>query len=116
MTNTFTEKRLPDLLDTIRHAIKVAHEAGLRVHHVEIGAFLWEQLQPSLVTCELRDDVGYGTHPGGPKAPVIDGVVLVPGMLVCMDHWALVFGRTGDAATDYALTNEQRTLWQGTTP
>ena len=104
-------------LDTIRTAIGAMKAVGQRVHHVEIGYLAWVKLQPELMKCEMRDDVGYGSHPAtldGParKLPVIDGAVLTPDALcVCGDQWALVFGMTGDTAVDYALTPSHRALY-----
>jgi hypothetical protein len=108
-------------LETIRSALAAMKAAGLRVHHVELGYLAWRRLRDEMLEkCELRDDVGYGSHPPmgdepAVKAPVLDGVVLTPdGLLPCGDQWAIVFGVHGDAATDYALTPEHRALYAKT--
>lgn len=109
-------------LETIRTALAAMKAAGVRVHHVELGYLAWLRLHDELVaTCELRDDVGYGSHPAtldkpAAKLPVMDGVVIAPDMLLpCGDQWAMVFGVAGDAATDYALTPEHRALYSKAT-
>lgn len=99
-------------IETVRRAIVVARAAGLRVHHVEVGVMLWQMWAAKMAELPLRDDVGYGSRPGGRKAPLLEGVVMVPGVLVGMDQWALVFGSLGDAATDYALTQDHRKLYE----
>ena len=99
-------------LAVIRQAIAAVQAAGLRVHHVEIGALLWQAMAGELAECELRDDVGYGSRPGGARAPLIDGIVAAPSIITAMDEWALVFGVGGDAATDHALTPEHRAMYE----
>lgn len=99
-------------LEAVRCAIMVAEMSGLRVHHVEVGPVLWHRWRDEMAKLPLRDDVGYGSRPGGRKAPMLEGVVMVPGVLVAIDQWALVFGSLGDAATDYALTPEHRKLYE----
>ena len=99
-------------LDPIRRAIAAVQAAGFRVHHVEIGSLLWQRAREELLQCESRDDVGYGSRPGGAAAPLIDGVVAVPGLIPSIDEWALVFRNANDAATDYALTPEHRALYE----
>ncbi len=109
-------------LGTIRSALTAMKDAGLRVHHVELGFMAWRRLRGEMLEqCELRDDIGYGSHPAtrdkpAVKLPVLDGVVLAPDMLLpCGDQWAIVFGVDGDAATDYALTPAHRALYSKAT-
>jgi len=107
-------------LETIRAALAAVKDAGLRVHHVELGRLAWQWLyQEMFEECALRDDVGYGSHPAtldtpAKKLPVLDGVVLVPDLLLPCgdDQWVIVFGVDGDAATDYAMTPAHRTLYE----
>lgn len=106
-------------IETLRTALIALKCAGLRVHHVEIGLFAWLRLES-----DLRDDVGYGSHPAGVLGvavvlPILEGVVLVPNALIaphvpvpCEDEWAVVFGLTGNAAIDYKLTPEHRALYE----
>jgi hypothetical protein len=105
-------------LETVRTALLALKTAGVRVHHVELGYLAYLHLKREMLEkCELRDDVGYGSHPAtldapAVKAAVLEGVVLAPDMLLPMgDQWAIVFGVDGDAATDYALTPEHRALY-----
>ncbi len=109
-------------LETIRTALAAMKSAGLRVHHVELGYLAWQRLRGEMLEkCEMRDDLGYGSHPAtldkpAVKLPVLDGVVLAPdALLPCGDQWAIVFGVAGDAATDYALTPEHRALYSRST-
>jgi hypothetical protein len=104
----------PVTLETIRTVLVALKAMGARVHHVELGYEAWVRLRPELAKCELRDDVGYGSHPAtldtpAKKVPMLEGVVLAPDMLLpCGEQWAVVFSAGGDAATDYALTPEHR--------
>jgi hypothetical protein len=90
------------------------------VHHVELGYLAYLALRGEMLEkCELRDDVGYGSHPAtrdGPavKVPLLDGVAIVPDVsgLPCGDQWAIVFGVKGDAATDHVLTPEHRAIYE----
>jgi hypothetical protein len=106
-------------VESLRLALNAMNGAGLRVHHIELGPLAWMRLHDELVAvCDMRDDVGYGSHPAtldmpAVRMPVLDGVVLAPnGIIPAIDQWAIVFGNGSDAAIDYKLSPEHRAMYE----